>query len=165
MKRVYTIKEWPELKGRVDIWKNEGHRLVFTNGCFDILHPGHLALLEFARKQGGKIIVGLNSDQSVRKLKGAGRPVNPEKDRANTLLATEYVDVVTIFDDDTPKRILDLIRPDVLIKGDDYKFKTTVGAREVKARGGKVLFFKKIEGFSTTNIILANSKKIETKDK
>ena len=153
MKRLYSPKEWPELKKEVEQWKRSGSRLAFTNGCFDILHAGHKALLAFAKKQGEILIVGLNSDASVNRLKGEGRPINNISARAQNLLLTETVDIVAVFDEDTPRAIIEYLEPDVLIKGDDYNLKTTVGAAEVRARGGKVLFFQKIPGFSTSKII------------
>ena len=162
MKKIFTQNEWLELKDRITIWKNAGHELVFTNGCFDILHEGHMELLKFVRGQSGKTIVGLNSDKSVLRLKGAGRPVNTELSRAKKLIDTNYIDAVVIYDEDTPQKITDFLEPDVLIKGDDYKFETTVGAPEVKARGGRVLFFKRIPGISTTGLLDQAGKKNET---
>lgn len=162
MKDLYTTKEWTALKDRVKKRKEAGDELVFTNGCFDVLHPGHKALLAFAREQGGMCILGLNSDSSVRKLKGPGRPVNPEEIRANNLLITGYVDAVVIYNEDTPKEITDVLEPDVLIKGGDYHFETIVGAPKVAARGGKVLVFPRIPGYSTTEILNTEIKKNET---
>ncbi len=162
MKKLYSAGEWPKLKKEINNWKNSGIKLVFTNGCFDVLHAGHLALLAFAARQGGKVVVGLNSDTSVRRLKGYGRPVNDAEARAKTLLLTDLVDAVVIYEEDTPQKITDQLEPDVLIKGDDYRFETTVGAPEVKGRGGEVLFFKRVPGLSTTNILEEKQKKSET---
>lgn len=163
MKDIYTTKDWATLKELVNKRKITGDKLVFTNGCFDILHPGHEALLAFLRNQGGLSVLGLNSDSSLRKLKGPGRPVNPEKSRAKMLLATGYIDAVVIYNEDTPQNIIDYLEPDVLIKGGDYKYETIVGAPEVKARGGQVLIFPRIPGHSTSKILGAEVKKSETK--
>ncbi|MEA2077102.1 MAG: adenylyltransferase/cytidyltransferase family protein [Candidatus Marinimicrobia bacterium] len=162
MKNLYTTEEWATLKKHIEKWKETGHDLVFTNGCFDILHAGHEALLEFARKQGGKTLVGLNSDNSVNRLKGEGRPVNPVIVRAKNLLSTGYVDSIVIYGEDTPREIIDHIEPDILIKGDDYNFETTIGAAEVVAKGGEVLFFERLPGISTTGLLENTNKNIET---
>ncbi len=162
MKNIYASDEWAALKARVKEWKDSGYKLVFTNGCFDILHPGHEALLSFVLQQGGKSVLGLNSDESVRRLKGSGRPINNAQDRALNLLDTGLIDVVVIYNEDTPQKITDLIEPDILIKGDDYNLDTTVGAREIQARGGKVLFFKRIPNHSTTKILNKDNKNAET---
>ncbi|MCF7831950.1 MAG: adenylyltransferase/cytidyltransferase family protein [Candidatus Marinimicrobia bacterium] len=162
MKDIYTTKEWAALKERVRERKQEGQKLVFTNGCFDVIHPGHEALLAFARKQGGICVLGMNSDSSVKKLKGADRPVNSEEKRAQDLLKTGYVDAIVIFDEDTPQELVDFLEPEILIKGDDYRFETIVGAPEVLARGGKVLVFKKVPGYSTTEILHKEKINIET---
>lgn len=153
MKRLYSSKEWQKLKELTTEQKMSGKKLVFTNGCFDILHKGHLALLEFVHDQGGFTVVGLNSDASVGRLKGNGRPVNNMTVRAENLMRTGLINAVAVYENDTPQEITDFLEPDILVKGDDYSFETTVGAPEVAARGGKVLFFKKIPGLSTTNII------------
>ncbi len=158
MKKIFTQSEWSELKDLVTIWRKAGNKLVFTNGCFDILHDGHLALLKFVCSQPGKTVVGLNSDESVLRLKGKNRPVNTARVRAENLLKTECVDAVIIYGEDTPQKITDYLEPDILIKGDDYKFETTVGAPEVKARGGSVIFFKRIPGISTTELLEQNNK-------
>ena len=162
MKKIFSQNEWHELKARVTAWKKAGQELVFTNGCFDILHDGHIALLKFARNQSGKTVVGLNSDQSVSRLKGSDRPVNTECVRAKKLLETSYIDAVVIYGEDTPQAITDFLEPDILIKGDDYRFETTIGAPEVTARGGRVLFFKRIPGISTTGLLNRTDKKNET---
>jgi len=162
MKNIYTTEEWAALKERIRERKQEGQKLVFTNGCFDILHPGHTALLAFARKQGGVCVLGLNTDLSVKKLKGPDRPVNIESIRAQNLLRTGYVDVIVFYNEDTPQKITDVLEPDILIKGDDYSIETIVGAPEVTARGGKVLVFKKIPGYSTTAILDNETKNNET---
>jgi len=141
------------LLGRVATWRSAGERIVFTNGCFDILHIGHIALLEQARRKGDLLIVGLNSDSSVRRLKGLRRPVVGERERAKILAALEAVDAVVLFDEDTPLKLIEAIRPDVLVKGGDYTEESVVGAREVRAWGGRVELIPLVEGVSTTRLI------------
>ena len=128
-------------------------RLVFTNGCFDILHRGHVEYLEFARSLGDALVIGLNSDESVRRLKGPSRPVNPAEDRAVVLAALEAVDYVTIFSEDTPLSLISDLLPDVLVKGGDYTPETVVGAEAVEAAGGRVVIAPLLPGRSTTNLI------------
>jgi D-beta-D-heptose 7-phosphate kinase/D-beta-D-heptose 1-phosphate adenosyltransferase len=128
--------------------------VVFTNGVFDLLHPGHVALLEAARNEGDVLIVGLNSDASVRQLKkGDDRPIMPEAARARMMAAFEAVDCVVLFDEDTPLHLIQALEPDVLVKGGDYTRDTTVGADIVEARGGRVKHVELVDGFSTTNIV------------
>ena len=134
-------------------WKGRGLSVGFTNGCFDILHPGHVALLAAARAQCDRLIVALNSDASTTRLKGPGRPVNALPDRAAVIAALESVDAVTSFEDDTPLELIVRLQPDVLIKGADYTFETTVGAAEVTAAGGRVALIDLIKGHSTTETI------------
>jgi D-beta-D-heptose 7-phosphate kinase / D-beta-D-heptose 1-phosphate adenosyltransferase len=134
-------------------WRKNGFKVGFTNGCFDILHIGHLSILSFARQNSGKLIVAVNSDTSVRRLKEAGRPINPESDRAMVLAALAVVDAVVIFDEDTPLEMIEKIAPDVLIKGGDYSVDTIVGAGYVLSRGGKVLTCPLIPGKSTTRVL------------
>ena len=133
--------------------KRNGKRVVFTNGCFDLLHPGHVELLEKARALGDVLIVGLNSDESVRILKGEGRPVLPEQERAEILANFECVDGVVIFDDLTPQRMIAALVPDVLVKGGDWPGNQIVGREEVEAAGGKVVLIDVVEGHSTTEIL------------
>lgn len=128
-------------------------RVVFTNGCFDILHSGHITYLAQARQMGDLLVVGLNSDASVRRLKGQERPVNSQDARALVLAALEIVDYVAIFDEDTPYNLIAKVQPDVLVKGGDYQVDNIVGADIVRARGGKVLTVPLVPGFSTTSII------------
>lgn len=128
-------------------------RLVFTNGVFDLLHPGHVDVLTVARAQGDVLVVGVNSDASVRRLKGPERPVRTESDRAYVLAALECVDVVTVFDEDTPLELVRRLRPDVIVKGGDYTESSIVGAAEVRARGGSVVVVPLTPGQSTTSII------------
>jgi rfaE bifunctional protein nucleotidyltransferase chain/domain len=137
--------------------RNEGKTLVFTNGCFDILHVGHTTYLEKAATLGNILLVGVNSDASVRRLKGgkagAERPINTERDRATVLSALRSVDYTCIFDDDTPLDLIELVQPDVLVKGGDYTPETIVGADIVRARGGRVVVIPFVEGKSTTQIV------------
>ena len=142
-----------ELKAKVDNWKKEGKTVAFTNGCFDILHAGHIASLLQASQEGDKLIVALNADVSVRKLKGDNRPVNHEAARATVMAALGMVDAVTIFSEPTPKELIVAIKPDVLVKGGDYKVDDIAGAKEVIQWGGKVVINPIVEGFSTTSII------------
>jgi D-beta-D-heptose 7-phosphate kinase/D-beta-D-heptose 1-phosphate adenosyltransferase len=138
---------------RVDAWKKDGEKIVFTNGCFDILHLGHIRLLDFARGNGDRLVVGVNADASVRRLKGPTRPINDENDRAELLAALSAVDAVIVFGEDTPQALIEALKPDVLIKGADYSVEQIVGAEFVLANGGKVVRFDILPGKSTTNII------------
>jgi D-beta-D-heptose 7-phosphate kinase/D-beta-D-heptose 1-phosphate adenosyltransferase len=130
-----------------------GRKIVFSNGCFDILHIGHVYLLEQARRLGDALIVGLNTDASVRRLKGPGRPVNPERERAIILAALGTVDYVVCFDEDTPLELIGEIQPDVLVKGGDYQRHEIVGAELVMARGGEVVTFPLVPGISTSVLL------------
>ena len=133
--------------------KRNGRRVVFTNGCFDLLHPGHIRILESARALGDILIVGINSDASVRTLKGPGRPVISALERAEILASLECVDAVLIFDEPTPQRVIAALLPDVLVKGGDWPGDQIVGREEVEAAGGKVLRVDVLPGFSTTDIL------------
>ncbi len=133
--------------------KRNAKRVVFTNGCFDLLHPGHIASLEKARSLGDILIVGLNSDESVRKLKGPGRPVIPAEERAEILASLECVDAVLIFDELTPQRVIAALLPDVLVKGGDWPGDQIVGRPEVETAGGKVVRVDVVEGYSTSEIL------------
>jgi rfaE bifunctional protein nucleotidyltransferase chain/domain len=133
--------------------KRNGRRVVFTNGCFDLLHPGHIRSLEMAHQLGDILIVGLNSDSSVRQLKGEGRPVIGERDRAEILAALECVDAVVIFDDLTPREVISRLLPDVLVKGGDWPGDRIVGREEVEAVGGRVVSIPVVGGYSTTAIL------------
>ena len=128
-------------------------RVVFTNGVFDLLHPGHVDVLVAARRQGGALVVGLNRDSSVRRLKGPGRPVRSEAERAYVLAALEVVDAVVLFEQDTPLELVLALRPDVIVKGGDYREESIVGAAEVRARGGDVVVIPLTPGHSTTSLI------------
>ncbi len=142
-----------DLLKKIKAWKQAGLKVVFTNGCFDILHLGHIDYLEKARALGDRLIVGLNSDASVRRLKGAERPINPEYARARVIAALEFVDAVCIFEEDTPKSLIEKIFPDILTKGGDYTVENIVGADFVRSYGGQVQTIDLVEGFSTTKIL------------
>jgi len=133
--------------------KDKDKRVVFTNGCFDILHIGHVRYLKKAKELGDLLIIGLNSDQSVKRLKGNDRPINQEADRAEMLAAFDFVDHVIIFDDDTPLELIKMIQPDILVKGGDYKNEYVIGTHEVEERGGKLILLPFVEGKSTSSII------------
>lgn len=128
-------------------------RVVFTNGVFDLLHVGHLASLEAARALGERLVVGVNTDASTRRLKGESRPFHPERDRALLLAALRCVDAVTLFDEDTPEELVSALLPDVLVKGADYKGREVAGAEAVRAAGGEVRLVELVEGRSTTDLV------------
>lgn len=134
-------------------WRMLPKTIVFTNGCFDLLHAGHIQSLTQAANEGDYLVVGLNSDNSVKKLKGENRPVNNEESRALVLAALSMVDAVVVFTEDTPLQLIKKIMPDVLVKGGDYKLEEIVGAKEVIANGGRVVINPILPGFSTTSII------------
>jgi len=142
-----------ELNKNLAVWRSGGERIVFTNGCFDLLHLGHLTLLQCAKQEGDRLVVGLNSDESVRLLKGPDRPVIGELERAQMLASMSYVDAVVVFNDETPMELIRNVRPDVLVKGSDYKECDIVGAAEVRSWGGRVTLIPLIEGHSTTKLL------------
>ncbi len=148
--KIYTSKE---IVFQVNRWKLLNKTVSFTNGCFDILHPGHIASLSDAAREADFLIVGLNSDGSAHRLKGEGRPVLDEKSRSLMLASIVIVDAVVIFDEDTPLDLIETIRPDVLVKGGDYTIEQIVGAKEVISAGGRVVINPILEGFSTTGLI------------
>jgi len=133
--------------------KRNGKRVVFTNGCFDVLHPGHIHSLEAARALGDCLIVGLNGDESVRALKGPDRPVLPAEERAEILASLESVDAVVVFEDLTPQKVIAALLPDVLVKGGDWPGNQIVGREEVEAAGGRVVLVDAVPGYSTTQIL------------
>ena len=143
-----------QVEHRVTEWRAAGETIVFTNGCFDLLHVGHVTLLEECHKFGSKLVLGLNTDASVQRLKGASRPVVPENERARVMSALAAVDAVVLFDEDTPLELIRAVRPDVLVKGGDYTVETVVGHADVIAAGGRVEIVPTVEGFSTTNLVL-----------
>ena len=142
-----------ELKRNLTFWRFKNNKIVFTNGCFDVLHQGHIEYLAQACDKGDVLVVGLNTDASVRRLKGANRPVNPQEARAMVLASLFFVDAVVFFDEDTPYELIKTIQPDILIKGADYNAKEIVGYDIVTAKGGTVETIELVEGFSTTGII------------
>lgn len=141
------------LKVRISAWRSAGQTTVFTNGCFDLLHIGHITLIEDARREGDRLVVAINSDASVRELKGPTRPIVSERERARILAALAAVDAVIIFDEPTPLRLIEALQPEVIVKGGDYREETVVGAREVRSWGGRVKIVPLVEGFSTTGLI------------
>ena len=149
MGQFYSRAELVEERAR---WKREGKTVVFTNGCYDLLHPGHVRLLEQARSMGDLLILALNSDASVRRMKGPSRPLIAERERAQMALALQAVDAVTLFDDDTPRELIAAVLPDVLIKGADWSH-FIAGREEVEGAGGRVVTVALEPGYSTTNIV------------
>jgi len=147
------IKSLSAIKSAVLKLKNKNKKIVFTNGCFDILHYGHAKYLEDAKKKGDILIVAINSDSSVRRIKGKKRPLIPEKYRLNLVAALECVDFVTLFKDNTPLKTITAIKPDILVKGSDWGKNNIVGGEFVKGYGGKVLRINLVKGLSTSNII------------
>ena len=147
---ILSLEQLVERFGRP---QRNGKRIVFTNGCFDLLHPGHVHSFEAARALGDVLIIGLNSDESVRTLKGPGRPVIPQDERAEILASMECVDAVVIFDELTPQRVVAALLPDVLVKGGDWPGNQIVGREEVEAAGGKVVLIDVVPGYSTTEIL------------
>jgi D-beta-D-heptose 7-phosphate kinase/D-beta-D-heptose 1-phosphate adenosyltransferase len=147
------ILEQGGLEKRIAEWRAAGESIVFTNGCFDILHVGHVTLLEDCRRFGSKLVLGLNSDASISRLKGPSRPIVGERERSRVMAALAAVDAVVLFEEDTPLELIRLIKPDVLVKGGDYVVETVIGHEDVIAAGGRVEIVPTVEGFSTTNIV------------
>ena len=147
------ILGWDELKQRIELHRRRGDKIAFTNGCFDILHVGHVRYLREARKAGNLLVVALNSDVSVRAIKGAMRPLVPQQHRAEVIASLEAVDYVTLFDEATPLRLIEYLRPDCLIKGGDWPEEAVVGRDAVRSWGGSVILIPMVEGASTTNIV------------
>lgn len=147
---ILSLEEAVQQFGRAN---RNGRRIVFTNGCFDLLHPGHIQSLEQARALGDALIVGINSDASVRELKGTGRPILPELERAEILCALACVDAVVIFNEITPREIISALLPDILVKGGDWPGNQIVGREEVEAAGGEVVLIPVVDGYSTTAIL------------
>lgn len=146
------IQDLPTASAAVAGWRLGGGQIVFTNGCFDLMHPGHLQYLAEARQLGQRLVIGVNSDASVQKLKGPHRPIMDETARTLLLASLAFVDAVIIFDEDTPLTLINALRPDVLVKGADYEEKDVVGASEVKSWGGKVALLTFVPGYSTSKI-------------
>ncbi len=141
------------LKKRVTEWRAVGETIVFTNGCFDILHVGHITLLEECRRFGSKLVVGMNTDASVCTLKGPSRPIVGERERARIMAALAATDAVVLFNEETPIELIRALKPDVIVKGGDYTVESVVGHKDVAAWGGRVEIVPTVEGFSTTNIV------------
>lgn len=150
---AHKIFSLPELATQVQKWKAEGRKIVFTNGCFDLLHAGHIAYLTEAANLGDVLIVGLNSDQSVQRIKGPERPVNDENTRSAVLAGMFFIDAIVFFSDDTPLELIKALMPDVLVKGGDYEIDQIVGAREILDNGGRVKVLSFLPGYSSTSII------------
>jgi D-beta-D-heptose 7-phosphate kinase/D-beta-D-heptose 1-phosphate adenosyltransferase len=143
-----------EAKSIIFDYKNKGKKVVFSNGCFDIIHKGHKTYLNAARELGDFLIIGLNSDSSVKELKGSNRPVIDQNNRANNLLKLDCVDAVTIFNEDTPEKLINDLSPDLIVKGGDYKPEEVIGADYVQSYGGEVIILPFVPGYSSTNIIM-----------
>jgi rfaE bifunctional protein nucleotidyltransferase chain/domain len=142
-----------EVRARLDLWRAGGEQVVFTNGVYDLLHRGHVEYLEEARALGDRLVVGVNSDASVHRLKGPERPIVPQRDRAALVAALACVDLVVVFDDDTPLRLIEAVQPDVLVKGADWAADQIVGREVVEARGGRVERVALREGLSTSTLV------------
>ncbi|GAA4340430.1 hypothetical protein GCM10023149_51850 [Mucilaginibacter gynuensis] len=154
------IRDQESGKAIIDAWKNEGKKVVFTNGVFDLLHIGHITYLAKAAEEGDKLVIGLNADSSVKRIKGESRPVNDQSSRAAILAALFFVDAVIVFEEDTPLNLITNLMPNVLIKGADYTVDNIVGAKEVIAAGGEVKTITFVEGYSSTKIIERIKKQI-----
>ncbi len=151
--KIFSKKEIKKISAD---WKNQKNKIVFTNGCFDILHYGHVYYLAKAKEFGDKLIVGLNSDSSVKTIKGENRPINKQNERAFILASLVMIDAVVIFEEKTPENLINSIMPDILVKGGDYSLDNIVGAKAVINNGGKVEIIDFIEGFSTTDLLKKN---------
>lgn len=147
------ISDLSSLKSKVETWKKEGKKIVFTNGVFDLVHIGHITYLSKAAELGDKLIIGLNADSSVKRIKGESRPINAQDSRAALLASFFFVDAVVVFEEDTPLNLISTLLPDVLIKGADYTIDNIVGSKEVLANGGQVQTITFVEGYSSTSII------------
>jgi rfaE bifunctional protein nucleotidyltransferase chain/domain len=156
MNRIDSIRTKILNEKSLDSWlarkRFKNKKIVFTNGCFDILHPGHIVYLSKAADSGDVLIIGLNTDASVRKLKGEGRPVMDQDSRALLLASLSFVSAVVLFEEDTPQRLIQVIQPDILVKGSDYRPEEIVGYDIVKARGGEILTIDFVEGYSSSSI-------------
>lgn len=152
--KIYSL---PLLLEQIQAWRSQGQEIVFTNGCFDLLHLGHVDYLEKARQLGDKLILGLNTDASISRIKGPSRPLQDEMSRARVMASLLFIDAVVLFNEDTPLQLIEAIQPDILVKGDDYAVEQIVGHEVVQARGGAVKTVPLVKGYSTTNIV----KKIE----
>lgn len=147
------ISDLQSLKASIKKWQREGKKIVFTNGVFDLLHIGHITYMAKAAELGDKLVIGLNSDSSVKRIKGEDRPVNDQNSRAALLAALFFVDGIVVFEEDTPIKVITTLMPDILVKGADYAIENIVGAKEVMANGGEVKTIDFVEGYSSTSII------------
>ncbi|MEQ8362357.1 MAG: D-glycero-beta-D-manno-heptose 1-phosphate adenylyltransferase [Cyclobacteriaceae bacterium] len=152
-KIVSKIKGWGQSKTQVEEWRNQGQKIVFTNGCFDILHLGHVDYLEKAAALGDRLVIGLNTDDSVSRFKGPERPIQDQNSRARILSSLQFVDMVVLFNEDTPLELISSLIPDILVKGSDYLAENIVGAEVVKKNGGEVKTIDFVSGYSTSRII------------
>ncbi|MFB6340379.1 D-glycero-beta-D-manno-heptose 1-phosphate adenylyltransferase [Saccharicrinis sp. FJH62] len=150
---VSKIQTWDQARQTVSEWEEKGLKVVFSNGCFDLVHKGHVDYLARARDLGDKLVIGLNSDASVSLLKGNARPVVDQDSRAFLLAGFSFIDLVVIFDEDTPYELVKLLQPDILVKGNDYKPEDIAGYDVVMAKGGEVITVELVEGYSTTALI------------
>ena len=148
--KIYTL---PKLVEQSKVWRNNGEKIVFTNGCFDLVHRGHVEVLANTADLGDKLIVGLNTDSSIQDLKGENRPIIDENSRAILLASLQFIDAVVLFSEDTPYHLIETILPDILAKGGDYKVEEITGHEVVLQNGGEVILVPFIDGFSTTNIV------------
>jgi D-glycero-beta-D-manno-heptose 1-phosphate adenylyltransferase len=152
--KIFTL---PALLEQLQLWRSQGQKIVFTNGCFDLLHLGHVDYLEKARQLGDKLVLGLNTDRSISSIKGPNRPLQDEMSRARVMASLLFVDAVVLFDSDTPLELIKAVQPDILVKGDDYSIEQIVGHDVVQQAGGVVKTVPLVTGYSTTSIV----KKIE----
>ena len=157
MSSTDKIFSLPQLQEQVKAWRSQGQRIVFTNGCFDLLHLGLVDYLEKARQLGDRLVLGLNTDASISRIKGPERPLQDEVSRARIMASLLFIDAVVLFDQNTPLELIKAVQPDILVKGDDYTVENIVGHEVVLARGGEVKTVPLVKGYSTTNIV----KKIE----
>lgn len=148
--RIFT---WENIEKQCNLWRFKNKKIVFTNGCFDLLHLGHIEYLVKASVFGGALVIGLNSDASARKIKGNRRPIMDENSRAMVLASLRFVDAIVLFDQETPHELIKLIQPDILIKGEDYKVEEIAGHDIVQAHGGKVITIELTKGYSTSSVI------------
>jgi len=147
------VKSRDEIEVAVKAWRDEGKKIVFTNGCFDIVHMGHIDYLSKASDHGDVLVIGVNTDASVKRIKGKGRPLQDESARASLLASLFFVDTVVLFDEETPLELIQLVQPDILIKGSDYKEEDIVGADIVRNNNGSVITIEFLKGYSTSSIV------------
>ena len=148
--KIYTLSELVE---QSKVWREKGEKIVFTNGCFDLVHRGHVEVLANTADLGDRLIIGLNSDSSIQKLKGENRPIIDENSRAILLASLQFIDAVVLFSEETPQKLIETIIPDILAKGGDYKVEEIAGHEVVIQNGGEVILVPFVDGFSTTNIV------------